>query len=588
MGFEMNNLARLLFFFYLVFPGFAYAQAQNNAKNTLVIGTMAWEFEIDPALVSRSWDFRLSPALFETLLVLGEDGVKLEPGVAKLWEVSDDGLLYTFHLRDDARWSDGQPVIADHFVSGWFRASMPDTEADYGWLHDVIDGVVELREQREASIRQWGNRDDGLPLREIAQDWKALRKLYSKSVWAEDDHTLKVKLHRPVSYFPYLIINPAFAPLPGRVMEHFDLQVGVDGRTRVASAAFEDPEVAIYNGPYRLEKRPVKEGEIHLVVNKQYWNAKAVASKRILLKYFDDQEAMLKSYEKKEVDWIPTTVGSEAIDRMVRAKRRDVHRTPHVGTYYYEFNCRAIFDGKPNPYADPKLRRAIAHLFDRDTIVQTISTYHSPQLALVPTDTAPGYEPASKSAAEFDIKEAKRLLREAGYANPAELGPLILMINEESGHVEAAQSLLKNLNAVGFDVQLETPNFRDFLERARSGDYQLRRAGWYADVQDPSSFLDLYAPWSETDSGYDSEVFAKQYIAAVKEADPVKRAELMRRSEATLLEDAACVPISQYHGVSLYDPDRLRLSNHAWGAVRFDRVRKVVHGLVIGHDHFER
>lgn len=576
----MDRLAYFVVIFCLACPHVVCADERDDAKNTLVIGSIFKDFQFDPALVHYGWDYRASPALFETLLVLGEDGMSLEPGVAKSWEVSDDGLLYTFHLRDDARWSDGSTVVADHFVSGWFRALMPDTQTYFNSLHPLIKGAFEIYEKRQAFIQQWVDRDENAPLRAVKQNWKELREAYAKSVWAEDKHTLKVKLSRPTPQFPYLVTHAVFAPLPGRVMEHdFDLRIDFAGRTKLSVAAFHDPDVALFNGPYRLEKRPEKEGDVFLVANEQYWDRQRVACKYVHIKVFDDQQAMLKSYRLGEVDWVPSALSSDELDAMLDAGRPDVHVTPHVGTYYYEFNCRAQVSGKPNPFADPKLRRALSHLLDREAMAEVMGVSHAPMLSFIPPDTMPGYEPAEDSAAAFDIALAKRLLAEAGYGALKELGPVVLLVNEESSHAEAARVAMKQLKAVGLDVRLETTRFPLFLERAEEGDFHLRRAGWIADIHDPIAFLDLQAPWADTESGFKDERFSKLYYDAGVQADPAKRVKILRQAEALLLEQAAVVPISQYHGVSLHDPLRIRLSSHAWGHSRFDRIRKVTKEL---------
>lgn len=576
----MNRLAYVFLLFCLACPQVIRADQRDEAEDTLVIGAPMWEFEFDPALAYYNWDYRISPALFEMLLVLGEDGLNLEPGVAKSWEVSGDGLLYTFHLRDDARWSDGSPVVADDFVSGWFRALMPDTQAQFGTLHDVIDGSFKLYERRQAFIQQWDDRDENAPLRAVKKNWKELREAYTKSVWAEDKNTLKVKLSRPTPQFPYLVTHPVFAPLPGRMMEHdFDIKMDFAGRTRLMLGTFSDPDKAVFNGPYCLEKRPEKEGDVFLVANEQYWDRQRVNCKRVHIKVFADQQAMLKSHSRGEVDWVPSALSSDKLNEMLEAGRPDVHVTPQVGTYYYEFNCRAQVNGKPNPFADPKLRRALAHLLDREAMAEVMGVFHAPMLSFIPPNTMPGYEPAEDTAAAFDIALAKRLLAEAGYGDLKGLGPVVLLVNEESSHAEAARVAMKQLRAVGLDIRLETTRFPLFLKRAEEGDFHLRRAGWIADIHDPMAFLDLQAPWADTESGFKDERFSKLYYDSGFEADPAKRVRVLRQAEALLLKQAVVVPISQYHGVSLYDPLRIRLSSHAWGHSRFDHVRKVTKEL---------
>ncbi|MEM6506772.1 MAG: peptide ABC transporter substrate-binding protein [Planctomycetota bacterium] len=572
----MNLFTRFLLCFLLVIPGLASAQAHDDAKSTLIIGSTFKDHKFDPALVYFTWDYRLSPALFETLLVLGEDGLSLEPGVAESWEVSDDGLLYTFHLRDDARWSDGSAVVADHFVSGWFRALMPDTQVHVNTLHDLIDGAFGIYEKRQAFIQQWVDRDENAPLRAVRQNWKQLREAYTKSVWAEGEHTLKVKLARPAPHFPYLVIHPVFAPLPGRMMENdFDIKMDFAGRTKLMSGVFSDPEKALFNGPYRLEKRPERQGDIYLVANEQYWDRERVGCRRIHIRVFDDQVAMLDGHNRGETDWVPSLLYSEELEQMILADRPDVHVTPQVGTYYYEFNCRAEINGKVNPFADPKLRRALAHLFDRKAMAKVMGLLHAPQLSFIPPETMPRYEPAESSLARFDVERAKRLLTEAGYDNLKELGQITILVNEESSHADAARTLIKNLKAVGLEVRLEAPRFSEYLKRSEEGGFHLRRAGWYADFHDPVAFLDLQAPWSDTESGFEDSRFKKKYYDGVVASDVEQRLQLLREAEAMLLEQAVVVPISQYHGVSLHDQSKVRVSCHAWGYSRLDRIRKV-------------
>ena len=234
----MSVFLRLLVFILIALTTSVRAQDGQGSLAPLVIGTEYRFLEFDPAHALSSTNMYFGSALFETLLILGDDGFTLEPGVAKSWEVSDDGLVYTFHLREDAKWSDGEPVVANHFVAGWFRVLMPDTRAPYATLHETIHGADALREKRAAALLQWAERDE-VRIPEVLGNWRTLKKAYSKSVWSEGDFTLKVRLIRPVVYFPYLVTNPAFAPLPGEIGKlNFDLDVGFDGRLRIEAMTF--------------------------------------------------------------------------------------------------------------------------------------------------------------------------------------------------------------------------------------------------------------------------------------------------------------------------------------------------------------
>lgn len=550
---------------------FAFAEAQGKLLRVGYVNMSNLPY-LDPVRSSSSTDRYIASALYETLVVLGDDGVSIRPGVAESWEVSDDGLIYTFHLREDARWSNGDPVVAGDFVEGWFRAAMPDTHADFAALHQVIAGVEEMRIARTKGLDQ---QQDGVGLDQALERWKHFRSRYEKqSVSAPDKNTLVVRLREPVPYLLYILTNPVFSPMYGRVLAGEVELVMHEGAVYVDLGHFYDPKNAVYNGPYRLHE--FREDEIRLVMNEHYWARDSVGFSRCKLLLFESAEQAVESFKRGAIDWaVHVSTSNEAV-QMFKDNDPAVQVTAFASVYYYEFNTRDEVDGRPNPFADPALRRALAHLFDREAMVEAAAPYLTSLKTFIPPGTIPGYTPPHDAAANHDVQKAKRLLAAAGYKDLSGIGPVTLLINSEANHRAIAQPLIEALTALGADVRVSAPQFPVYLDRAQKGEFHLRRAGWFGDYHDPTTFLGMFGPqWTEQYSGYADKAYYKLLDQARVELDTAKRMDILQQAEAKLLSDAVVVPCYRYGGISLYDPQRLGEVEHPWGAVRLDRVQKI-------------
>ena len=207
---------------------------------------------------------------------------------------------------------------------------------------------------------------------------------------AVDDHTLKVKLRRPTPHFLFMLMNPTFAPFPGDVFgDGKTIESNEDGYVWIPGEDFVDPKSMVFNGPYRLHRAYEMGGDLYLIANEHYWNADLVGCKRVKMAMFKTGNAAYEAYTEGRLDWLPGLYGSAAAEAD-RGERADLLVTPQVGTYYYEFNCRPTIDGKPNAFADPALRRALAHLFDRDAMVKAVSIQVKPLGTFIPPGTMPG------------------------------------------------------------------------------------------------------------------------------------------------------------------------------------------------------
>jgi len=560
----------------LAYP--ALAQPDHDRPGAFVIGEAVSAYDLDPASTSASIDFRILRGMHETLLLLGDDGMTLEPGAAESWEVSDDGLTYTFHLREDARWSNGDPVTANDFVMGWFRALLPDTGGAYAALLFPIDGAIEFRDWRIAPLREVWNGGEEVPYEDCVRGFEEALARFDREVGIEalDESTFRVTLARPTPHFPYLVTMLTFAPFPS---EHFDewLFFYKDGSGRIDPAYFVDPDRLITNGPYRLVRFTEGE-ELRLTANEHYWNANAVQSARIIHRYYEGPEALLEAYERGEVDWA-TSVYLESAEELVASGREDVHLLASVGTYYFEFNCRLEVNGEPNPFADRDLRRALAHAFDREAVAELVGFGAEPIGTFVPPGTMPGYEPPEEAVAEYDLSEAERLLAQAGYEDLSILGEFSILVNGDgrfSANPSIARIISDRIVLLGADTKIEAIEFHEYLRRSKLGDFQLRRAGWFADYNDPTTFLEMFLSGSSNnDAGYESEVFDELMASAASELDQEKRMAILREAEALLLEDAVIVPLYQYVSMSLYDPARVRVPLNAWSYTRLEHLERL-------------
>lgn len=556
----------------------ANAQPFEAAAKPFVVGQLYNPRFFDPARETSSVGVQLSRALYETLVVVSEDGVTPEPGVAAWWEVSDDGLVYTFHLREDARWSNGEPVTAEQFVEGWFRVLMPDTAAGHVQLLHLIKGTEAVRQDRQLFIDRWAELDQEAVFEETLANWRDLRERFAKTgAVALDPRTLRVYLAQPAPHFPLLVSNPLFSPLYGRVGDHdHDLMVHKYGMIGLSSHHFADPDHAVFNGPYCLADKP-GEREIQLRVNKQYRNIKRVGVPLVTLRTYEDNHSLIDAYERGDVDWA-RSLDNDARTRLLQGDNpKDLHIVPQVGTYYYEMNCHDKVNGQPNPFADPKLRRALAYAFDRVALAKTVGYGSRPQGTLIPPKTMPGYDPPTDAVAQFDLDVARKKLTEAGFEDLSKLGPITLLISEGgglAGHDQIAAPLVKALTALGLDVQVAMPDIPTFYDRAQEGNFHIRRAGWFGDFADPTTFLDMFRAGATNNwSGYQSDVYDVLLASVDREQDAVKRSLILRKAEEMLLTDAIIIPVYQYANLMLYDNERFRIPVHSGWPARLDQIQ---------------
>lgn len=489
------------------------AGVQLAEKQTLVRNNGAEVQSLDPHKIEGVPESNVNRDLFEGLLVTDVDGHPA-PGVAEKWE-NKDFKVWTFHLRKDAKWSDGTPVTAEDFVYSWQRLANPNTASPY------------------ASYLQYGhiaNIDD------IIAGKKPVTDLGVKAI---DANTFEVTLSEPVPYFYKLLVHPSVSPVPKSAVEKF-------------GEKWTQPANIVTNGAYKLKDWVVNERMV-LERNPQYWdNAKTVINQVTYLP-ISSEVTDVNRYRSGEIDMTYNNMPIELFQKLKKEIPKEVHVDPYLCTYYYEINNQKA------PFTDVRVRTALKLALDRDIIVNKVKNQGDlPAYSYTPpyTDGMKLVEPEwFKWSQEKRNEEAKKLLAEAGYTADKPL-TFNLLYNTSDLHKKLAIAVAsiwkKNL---GVNVKLENQEWKTFLDTRHQGTFDVARAGWCADYNEPTSFLNtMLSDSSNNTAHYKSPSFDKIIADTLKVSDDAQRAELYAKSEEQLDKDSAIVPVYYYVNARLVKP----------------------------------
>lgn len=489
------------------------AGVQLAEKQTLVRNNGSEVQSLDPHKIEGVPESNINRDLFEGLLISDVDG-KPSPGVADKWE-NKDFKVWTFHLRKDAKWSDGTPVTAQDFVYSWQRLANPNTASPY------------------ASYLQYGhivNIDD------IIAGKKPVTDLGVKAI---DDHTFEVTLSEPVPYFYKLLVHSSLSPVPKAVVEKF-------------GEKWTQPANIVSNGSYKLKDWVVNE-RIVLERNTHYWdNAKTIINQVTYLP-ISSEVTDVNRYRSGEIDMTYNNMPIELFQKLKKEIPNEVHVDPYLCTYYYEINNQKA------PFNDVRVRTALKLALDRDIIVNKVKNQGDlPAYSFTPpyTDGAKLVEPEwFKWSQEKRNEEAKKLLAEAGFTVDKPL-TFDLLYNTSDLHkklaIAAASIWKKNLGA---NVKLENQEWKTFLDTRHQGNYDVSRAGWCADYNEPTSFLNMVLSDSSNNTvHYKSPAFDKLIADTLKATDDAQRSELYSQAEQLLDKDSAIVPVFYYVNARLVKP----------------------------------
>ncbi len=451
--------------------------------------------------------------LYEGLVMYDPEGAVV-PGAAEDWTISEDGKTYTFTLREDGRWSNGDPVTAEDFVFTWQRLMTPETAAKYANLLYPIENAEAV------------NKGEMPP--------EAL------GVKAVDDRTLEITLEDPVPYFLELLTHQTGLPLHKASVE----ALGND---------FVKAGNMVSNGAYSLIEN-IPNDRITLSKNTHYYAADEVQIDTVHYYPTDDQAAAVRRYMAGELDtnyYFPV----DQLDYLRQELGEQVRVAPYLSVYYYSFNTR-----KP-PLDDPNVRRALSMAIDREFLGEEIfSGAQLPAYSLVPPGLE-GYTPAQMDFAglsQLDREdEAMRLLEEAGYGEGGKPLKIEIRYNTNDNHRKVATAVADMWKTLGIEVSLLNTDVRTHYSHLQNkGDFDVARAGWVADYADAQNFLFLGI--SDNDVGnyasYDNAQFDDLMRRSDAERDPEARRALLEEAEAILMRDMPMAPLMYTASLHLVAP----------------------------------
>lgn len=486
---------------------------------------------LDPALNSAVDGGNTIITVFETLLIINENNEAV-PGQAESWTTSEDGLTWTFTMRDGLKWSDGTDLNAKDFEYSFKRMADPDTAAPYAeTCLGMIDGFEEAAGFPDA---------DGNPTVEPNLD--------ALNVKASDDgKTLTIVLAYPCSYFDKIVAFAAMSPVQKATVE-------ANGDAWCTS-----PDTYVCNGPFMITEWTPSE-RIVLTKNPNYvggWDSSKIVSESITLLLLEDSSASFAAYNSGEAQLIKD-VPTDEIPSLTKAEDGgDFYVDTILGTYYVSLNL------KRDAFKDAKVRRALSLAIDRDYVANTImqGTYSTADSIVGPGIVDEngyfhdnGNAPYISADYEANLAEAKKLLADAGYPNGEGYPTLEYSTNDAGYHVPLAEYLQQAWSDLGITLTISKMEWSSFTAARRAGEYDVARNGWVMDYNDPSNMLDLFCSGNGNNDGKYSNADFDAAMEASKVADVAEHFAQLHKAEDILMEDTGCLPIAYYNDYWLQSP----------------------------------
>lgn len=474
---------------------------------------------LDPALATDTTGMSILSNAFTGLTEL-DDKEKAIPAQAEKWDVSDDKLTYTFHLRKDLKWSNGDPVKASDYAYEWKRLLTPDTGAEYAYALWYIKGGKALNEAKTPE--------------EVKAKQDAL------GVKATDDTTLVVTLDSPTPYFLEMLSQPYYYAVDQKVVE---------GNKDWAT----DAKTLVSNGPFKITSYAIKDSVV-LEKNDNYFDKDKVKLNKLTMKFVAEETSAWASYKSGQFDVVDSVPKSDVQGAI---KDKSATSFPNLATYFLSINvsdkAKAVDPNAAKVLSDPKVRKALSIAIDRKAIVENVTKAGQvPAHGIVAKGiTAPDGKDYTEKTSYFgetaDIEGAKKLLAEAGYPDGKGLPTLQILFNPESGHGDTMQAIQDMWKKIGVNAELQSQEWKVFLTTRVQKQFEIARDGWNADYVDPMTFLDMFLSTSDQNNcGYANPAFDAKIDAAKKELDPQKRFDLMHDAEDMLMADMPVIPLYYY------------------------------------------
>lgn len=469
-------------------------------------------FSLNPGLANDTTSGGVLLQTFEGLTRIGQDE-KPELAMAESYETSEDLKTYTFKIREDAVWSNGDPVTAHDFEYAWKWALDPAHESQYAYQLYYVKGAA-------AANAGEGSLDD-------------------VGVKATDDKTLVVELENPTPYFLELTAFYTYFPVNSTIAKANDKWYTDAGENYVS------------NGPFVMTEWSHKD-QIILKKNDKYWDKDAVKLESIEMYMINDPNTELQMFNNGELDWAGSPTGYLPTDVLPQLEAEGkLNVKPIAGTYWYKFNTE-----KP-PFNNVNIRKAFALSINRDAIVKNITQGGQvPAMAAVPPSMFP--ENTEGYFKDNDLEKAKEYLQkgleELGLKDVSEFPEITLSYNTNEAHAKIAQAIQDMWKQnLGVEVALENVEWAVYIEQLHQGNYQIGRMGWLGDFNDGINFLELFKDkdGGNNDTRWEDPEFQRLLNESATETDPAKRLDLLKQAEAIFMEAMPVAPIYFYTNVWL-------------------------------------
>lgn len=486
----------------------------GNREGVLHLSIGSEPSDLDPQTVTGTGDAKIIQALFEPLVSYETGTLAPVPALAERWDISADGLTYTFHLRADAKWSNGDPVTAQDCVDSWRRILTPSLAADYAYFLYLLRGAEDFNKGRSADFSTVG-------------------------AVARDARTLVVTLTHPAPYFLQILLNSPWRPIHLR-------SIAAVGDPYNRGTKWTLPGSLVSSGPFVLKEWSLNR---RVIVEKSptYYDRAKVRLNALHFYPIDNIDAEERAFRAGQLHMTWALPLSKVVP-LQREKSPALRIDPFLETYFFRLNVRKA------PLDDVRIRRALSLAIDRDAIASKIlpggrqpaPTFVSPLLV--------GYTPPARKA--YDPEAARRLLAEAGHPRGAGLPPIeILYNNSEILRLvgEAIQQMWSR--ELGVEVRLSNQEKKVVFANRRAGDYQVLLGSWTADYLDATTFLDMWLSDSGNNhTGWKDPAYDALAARALTIADPKARAAVLAEAETLVLDAAPIIPIYFNTHVYLLSP----------------------------------
>jgi oligopeptide transport system substrate-binding protein len=501
-------------------------------QQLMLVGNGAEPSDLDPQTITGVPEANIVYTLFEGLTRTDPTTLEARPGVAERWDVSGDAKTYTFHLRADAKWSDGKALTAHDFISSFRRMLAPELASDNA---DQMYPVVNAEGYHKGTLKDFSQ-----------VGFRAI-----------DDRTLEVRLRHPAGYLLKTMASRVWFPVPMHVLEKF-------GPVFKPGSPWTRAGNLVCNGPFVLhEWQPNRHVEVRR--SPTYWNRATVRLSGVRFVPMENQSAEEAAFRAGQLH-LTMSVPLTKLDVYRREAPEQLKIHPYSGVYYYNFNVT-----RP-PFDDVRLRQALAMSVDRETIVKRITRAGETPAYHFTIEGIDGY--VSQARTRLDFEAARKLLAEAGFPAGRGLPPVTLLYNTSENHRAIAEAVQQTWKTeLGLDVRLENQEWRVYLDSMQQKAFQICRAGVIMEPYDPSQFLQVFTKDSGFNrTGWSDPEYDKLYGQVMQTANRSQRLELMQRMEKILTDAMPILPVYYYTKSYLMQPSVRGSAENLMARIPYERI----------------